>query len=52
LGGFLSGLALGVPLVPKIGAAKDLFERRRILAVLGMGFLLVLLAFGLHSFWR
>jgi rhomboid protease GluP len=52
LGGFLSGLAFGIPLVPRIGAAKDLFERRRILAVLGMGFLLVLLAFGLHSFWR
>ena len=52
LGGFLSGLALGVPLVPKIGAAKPLFERRRMLGVGGMAFMLVLLAFGVHSFWR
>jgi rhomboid protease GluP len=52
LGGFLSGLALGVPLVPKIGAAKPLFERRRMWGVGGMAFLLVLLAFGVHSFWH
>jgi len=52
LGGFLSGLALGVPLVPKIGAPKPFFERRRMLGVGGMAFLLVLLAFGVHSFWR
>jgi rhomboid protease GluP len=52
LGGFLSGLALGVPLVPRIGAPKDLFLRRRMMAVLGIGFLLTLFAFGLHSFWR
>jgi len=52
LGGFLSGLALGVPLVPKIGAAKPFFERRRRWGVWGGTFLLVLLAFGVHSFWR
>jgi rhomboid protease GluP len=52
LGGFLSGLALGVPLVPKIGAAKPLFERRRMWGICGMAFVLVLLAFGVHSFWR
>jgi len=52
LGGFLSGLALGVPLVPRIGAPKELFQRRRLLAVAGTGFLLILFAFGLHSFWR
>ncbi len=52
LGGFLSGLALGVPLVPQIGAPKPLFERRRMLGVWGMAFALVLLAFGVHSFWR
>jgi len=51
LGGFLSGLALGVPLVPKIGAAKPLFERRRRLGVWGGTFLLVLLAFAVRSFW-
>ncbi|MBB6142107.1 rhomboid protease GluP [Silvibacterium bohemicum] len=52
LGGFLSGLALGVPLVPRIGAPRELFKRRRLMAVAGIGFLLVLIAFGLHSFWR
>lgn len=52
LGGFLSGLALGLPLVPKIGAAKPLFERRRRWGVWGGTFLLLLLTFGVYSFWR
>lgn len=51
LGGFLSGLALGIPLVPRIGAPRDTFLRRRRLAIFGMTFLLMLLAFGLRSFW-
>ena len=52
LGGFLSGLALGVPLVPKIGAPKALFERRRLWGVWGAAFALALLAFGVRSYWR
>jgi rhomboid protease GluP len=52
LGGFLSGLALGVPLVPKIGSVKPLFERRRLIGVWGMAFILALLAFGVHSYYR
>lgn len=52
LGGFLSGLALGVFLVPRIGAPRALFLRRRTLATAGMAFLLLLFAFGLRSFWR
>jgi rhomboid protease GluP len=52
LGGFLSGLALGVPLVPKIGASRSLFERRRMFAMSAAAFLLVLLAFAVHSYWR
>jgi rhomboid protease GluP len=52
LGGFLSGLALGVPLVPRIGAPKALFERRRMWGVWGAAFVLLLLAFGVHTFWR
>jgi rhomboid protease GluP len=52
LGGFLSGLALGLPLVPKIGAAKPFFERRRRWGVWVGAFLLILLAFGVRSFWR
>jgi rhomboid protease GluP len=52
LGGFLSGLAFGVPLVPRIGAPRQLFERRRLLATLGMSLLLLMLAFGVYSFYR
>jgi rhomboid protease GluP len=52
LGGFLSGLALGVPLVPKIGSPKSLFERRSWLGIGGAAFILILLAFGVHSFWH
>jgi len=52
LGGFLSGLALGLPLVPRIGAPKPLFERRRAWGIGGMAFLLILLAFGVKSFWH
>ena len=51
LGGFLSGLAFAVPLVPRIGAPRDMFLRRRWFAVLGMSFLLLLVAFGVHSFY-
>jgi rhomboid protease GluP len=51
LGGFLSGLAFALPLVPRIGAPRDLFLRRRRVAVLGMSFFLLLLAFGIHSFY-
>jgi rhomboid protease GluP len=51
LGGFLSGLAFAVPLVPRIGARREMFLRRRWFAVLGMSFLLLLIAFGVHSFY-
>jgi rhomboid protease GluP len=52
LGGFLSGLALGVPLVPRIGAPRATFIRRRRLAIGGMTFALMLAAFGLRAFWQ
>lgn len=51
LGGFLSGLAFAVPLVPRIGSRPEVFLRRRWFAVLGMGLLLLLVAFGVHSFY-
>jgi rhomboid protease GluP len=51
LGGFLSGLALGVPLVPRIGAPRELFLRRRRLAIGGMTFALALLFYGMRSYW-
>jgi rhomboid protease GluP len=52
LGGFLSGLAFGIPLVPRIGAPRTTFLRRRRIAILGMMFALTLAAFGVNSFWR
>ncbi len=51
LGGFLTGLALGIPLVPRIGAPRDLFLYRRKLAIGGMALLLVLLCYGVRAFY-
>jgi rhomboid protease GluP len=51
LGGFLSGLALGVPLVPRIGASRETFVRRRAIAVGVMLFALLLIAWGLRAFY-
>lgn len=51
LGGFLSGLALGWPLLPRIGAPRATFVRRRALAVGVMAFALLLLAWGLRSYY-
>jgi rhomboid protease GluP len=52
LGGFLCGLALGVPLVPRIGASRRQFLFREKFAYGGMFLLLLLFAFGVASFWR
>ncbi len=52
LGGFLSGLLLGVLLVPKLGADRTLWIRRQWLAY---GSVLLLVLLGAHfvaSFWR
>jgi rhomboid protease GluP len=49
LGGFLSGIALGIPLVPRIGAPRTTFLRRRALAVGAMTFVLLLIAWGLRA---
>ncbi len=51
LGGFLSGLALGAPLLPRIGAQRTLFVRRRALAIGVMTFALLLVAWGLRAFY-
>ncbi|HTD56004.1 MAG TPA: rhomboid family intramembrane serine protease [Silvibacterium sp.] len=51
LGGFLSGLAFGVPLVPRIGAPRETFFRRRRLAIAGMTFALALIFYGMRSYW-
>ena len=52
LGGFLCGLALGAPLVPRIGAARSQFAFRSWAAYGSMSVLLLLFAFGIASFWR
>jgi rhomboid protease GluP len=52
LGGFLCGLALGAPLVPRIGVARSQFAFRSWAAYGSMSVLLLLFAFGIASFWR
>jgi rhomboid protease GluP len=51
LGGFLCGLALGVPLLPRIGAPRIQFRKRQRVAYYGMAVLLMMLGFGIFSFW-
>lgn len=50
LGGFLSGLALGWPLLPRIGAPRTSFVRRRALSVGVMTFLLLLVVWGMRAY--
>jgi rhomboid protease GluP len=52
LGGFLCGLALGVPLVPRIGLARSQYAFRAWAAYGGMTILLLVFARGIASFWR
>ncbi len=52
LGGFLAGLLLALPMVPRIGAPPGLFRRRRNLAVAGELLLLLLLCAGVRAFWQ
>jgi rhomboid protease GluP len=52
LGGFLCGLALGAPLVPRIGTARNQYAFRSWAAYGGMTLLLLVFAFGIASFWR
>ncbi|MGC2636308.1 MAG: rhomboid family intramembrane serine protease [Acidobacteriaceae bacterium] len=49
LGGFLSGIALGLPLVPRIGAPRTTFLRRRAVTVGVMAFILLLIAWGIRA---
>lgn len=51
LGGFLAGLLLALPLVPRVGAPAELFRRRRNLAVIGEVLLLLLLCAGVRAFY-
>ncbi len=51
LGGFLAGLLLALPMVPRAGAPLDQFRRRRNLAVMGEALLLLLLCVGVRAFF-
>lgn len=51
LGGFLSGIIFGLPLVPRIGAPRARFLRRRGFTVAAMTFALLLAAFWLRAFY-
>lgn len=52
LGGFVSGLLLGVLLVPKLGSDRKLWIRRQWLAYGGVLLLVLLGAHFVSSFWR
>jgi rhomboid protease GluP len=52
LGGFLCGLALGAPLVPRIGAARSQYALRSWIAYGGMTILLAMFARAIAQFWR
>jgi rhomboid protease GluP len=52
LGGFLCGLLMGGPLVPRIGVARDQYAFRSWATYGGMSVLLLVFAFGIASFWR
>jgi rhomboid protease GluP len=51
LGGFVCGLALGAPLVPRIGAARSQFAVRSWAAYGVMALLLLAFAHGIVSYW-
>jgi rhomboid protease GluP len=52
LGGFLTGLALAMPMLPKIGVRAERFRWRRNAAIGGIALALLLLAFGMYSFYQ
>ena len=49
LGGFLSGIALGLPMVPRIGAPRSTFLRKRAATIGVAVFILLLIAWGLRA---
>jgi rhomboid protease GluP len=50
MGGFVCGVLIGLPMVPRIGADRKSFLLRRRVAILLMTLLLMLLAYGVYSF--
>ncbi len=52
LGGFISGLLIGMPLLPRIGAARDRFARRQWITFSAATLVLLLLAFGVNAYYH
>jgi len=52
LGGFLSGFLIGIPLLPRIGAARDQFVRRQWLTFAAATLVLLLAAYWVNAFWH
>ncbi len=50
LGGFVCGILMGLPMVPRIGADPEMFLLRRRTAIVLMTFVLMLLAYGVYSY--
>jgi rhomboid protease GluP len=51
LGGFAMGLALGVPLAPKLAAGRTKYFRRQTVVFASSALILAAAAFGVASFW-
>jgi rhomboid protease GluP len=51
MGGFLCGILMGFILVPRIGAPRQQFLARQRVAISSTAVLLLLMAYGIYSFW-
>ena len=52
LGGFLSGLAMGVPLAPLLGTGREPYFQRQRLVFSAVAVILVLFGYGVFRFWK
>jgi len=52
LGGFLSGLAMGVPLAPVLGTGREPYFRRQRVVFAAVAGLLVLFGYGIVQYWK
>jgi rhomboid protease GluP len=51
MGGFVCGILMGLPMVPLIGAPREMFFNRRRTAIILMSFVLMLMTYGVYSFY-
>ncbi len=52
LGGFLSGLAMGVPLAPVLGTGRERYFKRQRVVFAAVAGILVLFGYGIVRFWK